>query len=160
MMIKEGTDSNGRRWRVVLHNGSDYKELEPIGHDGDEYDLSPEDGARLRALIPDEGGFSYNFVRAAERCRVDLGTAERCLKAGLRRGDCCKVDIAAIYEMKDGSFLVLTGRCDTTGWDCQGSAEAISAKTLDLAERYLSADDREIIAKYPTVEGTSNEALR
>lgn len=36
-----------------------------------------------------------------------------------------------ILEMKDGSYIYLTGWCDYTGWGCQDGSSSVKGKTLD-----------------------------
>lgn len=36
-----------------------------------------------------------------------------------------------VFELKDGRFLLATGSCDYTGWDCMAGNDLEVAKTLD-----------------------------
>lgn len=49
---------------------------------------------------------------------------------------------AGVFRMEDGSYVVYTGFCDTTGWGCQDDARFTFHTTKDDAIR-LGLGDRE-----------------
>lgn len=45
-------------------------------------------------------------------------------------------DWVGLFELRDGRFLVASGGCDYTGWDCQASNNLVVAATLEDAIKF------------------------
>lgn len=53
-------------------------------------------------------------------------------------------DWLGLFLLKDGRYLVASGGCDYTGWDCQAGNQLLACATLDDAMQYgLSESERE-----------------
>lgn len=51
-----------------------------------------------------------------------------------------------LFRLKDGRYLVATGWCDYTGWDCQASNNMFVASSYEDIVKYgLSKEEREIL---------------
>lgn len=48
---------------------------------------------------------------------------------------------AGLFRMKDDSYVVYTGWCDTTGWDCQSGARFTFHKSREDAVRFGLGDE-------------------
>lgn len=46
-------------------------------------------------------------------------------------GDYAETELWAVVRLKDGRFGYIHGGCDTTGWDCQSSADGFTADTVE-----------------------------
>lgn len=59
-------------------------------------------------------------------------------------GDNDGPDWLGVFLLKDGRYLVASGGCDYTGWDCQaGNSMSVAANMADVLAFGLTSDERE-----------------
>lgn len=56
-------------------------------------------------------------------------------------GDNDGPDWLGLFKLKDGRFLVASGGCNYTGWDCQAGNSLTVCATLDDALKYGMSDE-------------------
>lgn len=74
----------------------------------------------------------YDLVAACHHNDVDLPAYPKRIALELT-GENDGAEWHWIVELQDGTWAYVHGGCDYTGWDCQSSAEAFPAATLDGA---------------------------
>lgn len=67
-------------------------------------------------------------------------------------------DWAGVFRLKDGRYLVATGGCDYTGWDCQAENTLTVARDEATAVRFGMSDENRERLGYPRMDKQNPEA--
>lgn len=103
------------------------------------FDLN--DIAEWGVLFPNGGSDIYGHVYSGtfsvhDGSKVDDVTPGRIARVDascVEHGDYAETGVGLLVELTDGSWATCMASCDTTGWDCQASAQWKWSRTRDEA---------------------------
>lgn len=96
----------------------------------------------------DSGGNTDRVVESAKpglKVNLDEVSREDVKKIiAAANGENDGADWIGLFELKDGRFLIASGGCDYTGWDCHASNHLAVADSLTTAIRFGLGDSERL----------------